>query len=115
MTIIVYILSLVGLFLLPNVFAFLLFNAVRGMGNAGTKIIRSTMLMELIPTQLLGRVSSFYSSFGLLVRTLFLLVSTSIIEQAGAAALFGISAGIMLISLLIIQFTGKLQKLQLNS
>lgn len=78
---------LVGTFVIPffpSVSVFVVANMVLGFGNAGTRIVRTTIMMELIPNRIIGRVNSFFQSIGLLIRILIIGTFTMTITTIGA-------------------------------
>ncbi|MBJ6360060.1 MFS transporter [Paenibacillus sp. GCM10012307] len=91
--------SLTGIFLLQQPGLFLLCSLFTGFSNAGAKIIRNTMMMNTIDSSYIGRVSSFYSTLGLLLRLLLLISFTTLVDQSGTLPLLGFVAVLSLISL----------------
>jgi MFS family permease len=49
---------------------------LQGWGNAGSRVARSTMTLETVPHELMGRVNLFYSALERLLRAVFLAVVT---------------------------------------
>jgi MFS family permease len=53
---------------------FILFNFILGLSNAGVRILRVTLLFEMIPNQVIGRVNGLFASYQTLMRGAFLLL-----------------------------------------
>jgi MFS family permease len=70
--------------LFPSVPVFIAAYLFLGFGNAGTRIARKTMMMELIPNRLIGRVTTFLQSVGLLIRIILIGSFTLMITRVGA-------------------------------
>jgi MFS family permease len=90
--------ALLYLFQLPLVY--LLAGALIGFGNAGNRVARSSLLMHLVPNEVMGRVGGFYHVLDRILRTL-LVLSLGIIDQHGPPAGF-LLLGIFLAAALIV-------------
>ncbi len=88
-------LSLLGLFLFRYTPLFLLCGLFAGIGNSGTKITRNTLMMKNVAPDYFGRVSSFYSGLGLLIRTLLLLFFTILSTSVSTTVIYGIMVIVM--------------------
>lgn len=53
---------------------FIIFNFILGLSNAGVRILRVTLLFNLIPNQIIGRVNGLFASYQTLMRGIFLLI-----------------------------------------
>ena len=62
--------------LCPGVVVLLGSLVLQGLGNAGSRVARSTMALQAIPNELIGRVNLFYSALERLLRAIFLAVVT---------------------------------------
>ena len=71
-----YTVSVVANPLHPRVWVLLGSLALQGLGNAGSRVARSTMALQTIPNELMGRVNLFYSALERLLRAIFLAVIT---------------------------------------
>jgi len=78
----------------PGVGVLLASLALQGLGNAGSRVARSTMVLETIPNELMGRVNLFYSALERLLRTIFLAVVTHQIATSDAKLGYWTIAGI---------------------
>lgn len=96
------VISLGGMVLFSQTWLFLLFGIIEGIGNSGTKILRNTMMMNLIPNQLFGRVSSFYNTLGLFIRILLLLLFTELSEKVSSTFFLGSMLTLVTVSLLVV-------------
>jgi MFS family permease len=57
---------------------------LQGWGNAGSRVARSTLTLETVPNELMGRVTFFFSAVERLLRAVFLAVITHQVAFAGA-------------------------------
>ena len=71
-----YTVSVVANPLYPRVGVLLGSLALQGLGNAGSRVARSTMALQTVPNELMGRVNLFYSALERLLRAIFLAVIT---------------------------------------
>jgi len=102
-TFLLFVSSIASFYLMPTVAVFLVFHVLYGWGNAGIRIARNTVLMEMVPNAMMGRVNSFFNTFGMGMRVLLIGVSTQIVTFQGAR-----SAMLMLTGLLALAFIGLL-------
>ena len=72
--------------------------ALLGFGNAGCRVARSTLLLNLVPNNMMGRVGGFYSVFDRLLRT-GLVLAMGIIEISGPPAGFAILLAVVALAL----------------
>ncbi|MBV8329969.1 MAG: MFS transporter [Verrucomicrobia bacterium] len=56
---------------------------LQGWGNAGSRVARSTVALETVPNELMGRVNLFYSAAERLLRSIFLVVVTGQVADSG--------------------------------
>ncbi|PTX58901.1 Na+/melibiose symporter-like transporter [Melghirimyces profundicolus] len=68
----------------PVVTVFLTIKFLFGWGNAGTRVARNTLMMELVPNRLIGRVNSFFMGVGYMLRITLLGLFTQTVPQWGA-------------------------------
>ncbi|MNQ95996.1 enterobactin exporter EntS [compost metagenome] len=94
-------LSIVFFYSFPIVSIFLACKTLNGWGNAGSRVARNTILMEIVPNHLIGRVNSFFNTVGMGMRVLLIAVCTQIVSFQGARA-----AILLLGVLLIVSFVG---------
>jgi MFS family permease len=57
--------------------------ALQGWGNAGSRVARSTLTLETVPNELMGRVNLFYGALERLLRSIFLAVVTQQVATTG--------------------------------
>jgi MFS family permease len=68
--------------------------ALQGLGNAGSRVARSTMTLETVPNELMGRINLFYSALERLLRAIFLAVVTQQVATSNAKSGYWTLAGI---------------------
>lgn len=98
---VIFSLSIVFFYAFPIVSIFLLFKTLNGWGNAGSRVARNTILMEMVPNHLIGRVNSFFNTVGMGMRVLLIGVCTQIVSFQGAR-----TAILLLGVLLVVSFIG---------
>jgi MFS family permease len=98
---VIFSLSIVFFYVFPLVSIFLLFKTLNGWGNAGSRVARNTILMEMVPNHLIGRVNSFFNTVGMGMRVLLIGICTQIVSFQGARM-----AILLLGVLLIVSFIG---------
>ena len=92
---------LVGLCLqaaLPYTVAFLVAMTLLGFGNAGCRVARSALILHLVPNEVMGRITVFYSVLDRVLRTL-LVSSMAVVDIWGPRAGFAILLVLMAASL----------------
>jgi MFS family permease len=67
---------------------------LQGWGNAGSRVARSTMTLETVPNELMGRVNLFYSALERLLRAVFLAVVTRQVATSNPNSGYWTIAGI---------------------
>lgn len=92
---------------------FIIFNFFLGLANAGTRILRITLLFDLIPNNIIGRVNGIFASYQTLMRGIFILVFSIPFFLEGqniriAYIVFGIF--LLLSSVLLYTLTPELRK-----
>jgi MFS family permease len=70
--------------LFPGIAVLICSLALQGWGNAGSRVARSTLTLETVPNELIGRVTLFFSALERLLRSIFLVVITHQVASAGA-------------------------------
>jgi MFS family permease len=68
--------------------------ALQGWGNAGSRVARSILTLETVPSELMGRVNLFYGALERLLRSIFLAVVTQQVATTGAKSGYWTVAGI---------------------
>jgi hypothetical protein len=94
---------------IPKTLVFLVLNFILGGANAGTRVARSTMIMNLIPNHMIGRIESFYNGLGLILRTMIIGLFTETIHVIGPLLAYFIVGCIMILSFVGIVFTSRVQ------
>jgi MFS family permease len=80
--------------LFPGVAVLLGSVVLQGWGNAGSRVARSSMSLETIPNELIGRVNLFYSAIERFLRAVFLAVVTQQVAISNAKSGYWTIAGI---------------------
>ncbi|MFD0696900.1 MFS transporter [Paenibacillus sp. GCM10027628] len=93
-------LSIIFFYALPIVSIFLAFKTLNGWGNAGSRVARNTILMEIVPNHLIGRVNSFFNTVGMGMRVLLIGICTQIVTFQGARAALLLLGALLLVSLI---------------
>jgi MFS family permease len=71
-------------------------------GNAGTRVARSSLMMELIPNDKIGRVDSLFRAVGLMIRVLLLSVFTGAVSLESVMIPYAILSAVLFVSLLTV-------------
>ncbi|RAP24131.1 hypothetical protein C2W64_02865 [Brevibacillus laterosporus] len=106
--ILIFSLGLAGMIIFSVGWIYVAMYIIVGWANASTRLIRQSLYMKLIPKELMGRVMSFFSSVGMLMRLILIGVFTVITDKTGAV--FG---HIVLIGLLMLSAVGIMCSLRL--
>ena len=92
---------------------FILFNFFLGLANAGTRILRITLLFDLIPNEIIGRVNGIFASYQTLMRGIFILIFSIpfFLEGQNIRIAYNIFGVFLLVSSVLLYFlTPKLGK-----
>ncbi|WP_257348488.1 hypothetical protein [Pseudalkalibacillus decolorationis] len=81
-------LSIVSISLIQTVLIFLGMQMVMGWGNAEIRINRNTLLMEIVPNRLIGRINSFYAAVEKAFRVTLIALFSTTVQQTGASLSF---------------------------
>ena len=74
---------------------YLIAGALLGFGNAGCRVARNTLLLHVVPVEMMGRVSSFYNVVDRVLRT-------ALVFAMGIIDVHGPPAGFMLLTLVLL-------------
>ncbi|SFJ45295.1 MFS transporter [Thermoflavimicrobium dichotomicum] len=88
--------------LIPSLSLFLLLKVFKGVGNAGTRIVRNTVMMEIVPNHLMGRINSSINGVSLGIRVLLVFSFTQLIHMIGTQGSYFILSILLFISLISI-------------
>ncbi|MBA2871919.1 hypothetical protein HNQ85_002209 [Anoxybacillus calidus] len=69
-------------------------------GNAGTRVARSSLMMECIPNDKIGRVDSLFRAVGLMIRILLLSVFTGAVSLESVMMPYAILGAVLSVSLI---------------
>jgi len=82
---------------IPIISVFVMNRLFHGWGNAGTRVARNTLLMELIPNEVIGRVNSTLNGIGLALRIGMVTFFTQTLGSLGPAQAYMLLAFILVI------------------
>lgn len=99
-TVILFTIAVFSRALFPIVAVFLTLTILQGWGNAGTRVVRRIVMLELVPNHLMGRVNAFFETTGLLIRIVLIASFTTVIDIVGATVAWFI-LGIFMIAAVI--------------
>jgi hypothetical protein len=71
-------------------------------GNAGTRVAHSSLMMECIPNDKIGRVDSLFRAVGLMIRILLLSVFTGAVSLESVMMPYAILGAVLSVSLLTV-------------
>ena len=97
-TMAVFLLGLACIFVLRFPAAFVLAGALLGFGNAGSRVARSALLLRLVPNEVMGRVSSFYTILDRLLRSA-LVMAMAVIDTHGPPAGYALLTVVFVVAL----------------
>ncbi|WP_232695763.1 MFS transporter [Brevibacillus daliensis] len=106
----IFIVGLLGIVSVQTTYVFITMSLLLGLGNAGSRVTRKTMMMHVIPYTLMGRVNGFLNTSGLVLRSLLLLGFTNTISFTGAIFSYTLLTMFMLGGLAIIISTRSIFK-----
>jgi len=84
---------LVGLVIVaswPRIAPFYFAMMLQGLGNAGVRVARNVIVLEAVPNALMGRVNVFFLVFERALRTVLILLMTTLVDVRGAPFCFGL-------------------------
>jgi MFS family permease len=96
--------------LYPAVTVFLVSLVVQGWGNAGSRVARSTVVLETVPNEVMGRVNLFYSALERVLRAVLLALVTHQVETSGARSGYWTITGIGLCGWIMIVFCRRFRR-----
>jgi MFS family permease len=96
--------------LYPAVAVFLGSLVAQGWGNAGSRVARTTVVLETVPNEVMGRVNLFYSALERLLRAVLLAFVTHQVETSGARPGYWTITGIGLCGWFMIVFCRRFRR-----
>lgn len=93
---VVYAVAVTVTALFPAALIFIAMQFLHGWGNAGIRVARNTVLMEIVPNHLIGRINSFFNAFGMAMRVSLLTLFTQTIIYTGATGSLYILSALMI-------------------
>lgn len=111
-TVVIFTTGILVIAWLPIVNIYLLLQFALGWGNAGTRVARNTIMMDMVPNQIIGRIDSFFNTVGLGIRVSLIGLITQTIHITGVSLPLSVLG-----FLLVMSFVGLLlsRKLFINS
>jgi MFS family permease len=97
-TMVAFLAGLVVLVVFRSPLAYLAAAALCGFGNAGCRVARSALMMNLVPNSVMGRVGVFYNLLDRVLRTV-LVSAMAITDVYGAPAGYGLLTGVMVLAI----------------
>jgi MFS family permease len=94
----------------PAVAVFLGSLVFQGWGNAGSRVARSTIALETVPNELMGRVNLFYSALERLLRAVLIAIVTQQVALSGAQSCYWTITGIGLCGWIMIAFCRRFRR-----
>ncbi|MBA4495654.1 MFS transporter [Paenactinomyces guangxiensis] len=101
----VYTIGILMIAMIPAVSLFIVLKFTLGWGNAGSKVARNTLMMELIPNSLIGRVNSFFNGLGMAERVILISFFTQLRKYAGPSTAYAIFGVLLIFALIGIFFS----------
>ncbi|PEA53398.1 MFS transporter [Bacillus pseudomycoides] len=87
-TMLIYTISITVMVIQPSVYLVYGLAIFMAMGNAGTRVARSVLMMEEVPNDIIGRVDSLFRFVGTGVRVILLIAFTTFVSQIGVMVPF---------------------------
>jgi MFS family permease len=97
----------------PVVAIFMITYLLQGWGNAGARVARSTLMLETIPNEIIGRVNLFFSALERLLRALFLAILTRQVASAGPKGGYWVIGGITLVGWFMILLSRNFRRIRI--
>jgi MFS family permease len=106
-TVFMYAIAITMFLFLKNMWIFYMLVSLTAFGNAGTRVARSSLMMERIPNEKIGRVDSLFRALGFLIRSALLSVFTGLVSLQHVLIPYAILSGLLIISGLLVLRTGE--------
>ncbi|QOR67275.1 MFS transporter [Cytobacillus suaedae] len=105
LTVALFTISITMFIFFPYIPVFYLLTVFIAFGNAGTRVARNSLMMDIIPNDKIGRVDSLFRVIGYGMRIVLLSIFTSAISGANVLLPFSLLSVVLIISSLIIIFS----------
>lgn len=110
MTMLIFLAGLLLLVFVRTPLVYLTASVLLGVGNAGSRVARSALMLHIVPNEVMGRVGGFYNVLDRVLRTLFVM-AMAIIDVYGPPAGFVVLTALFLIALYgVLQTRGTLRE-----
>jgi MFS family permease len=106
-TVFMYAMAMTMFLLVKNTWIFYVLVSLTAFGNAGTRVARSSLMMERIPNGKIGRIDSLFRALGFLIRSILLSVFTGLVSLQHVLIPYAILSGLLIISGLLVLRTGE--------
>jgi MFS family permease len=106
-TVFMYAIAMTMFLLVKSTWIFYMLVSLAAFGNAGTRVARSSLMMERIPNEKIGRVDSLFRALGFLIRSALLSVFTGLVSLRHVLIPYAILSGLLIISGLLVLRTGE--------
>jgi MFS family permease len=97
-TVFMYAIAITMFLFVKNTWIFYVLVIITAFGNAGTRVARSSLMMERIPNDKIGRVDSLFRTIGFLIRSFLLSVFTGFVSLQHILVPYAILSGLLIIS-----------------
>lgn len=78
-----------------------------GLCNAGSRIIRNTLMMEMVPKAMIGRVNTFFQAMFTLLQVMFLGVFSALMSETMLPFAYAFLAAFLLVATVSVIYTGR--------
>ncbi len=115
MTVFLYAFGITMFLLFQHTLIFYVLVVLTAFGNAGTRVARSSLMMERIPNDKIGRVDSLFRAVGFMIRALLLFTFTGAVSLQNIMIPYAMLSVLLLISgLTVLGFIKSVKKEQTN-
>ncbi|WP_199426306.1 MFS transporter [Thermaerobacillus caldiproteolyticus] len=97
-TVLIYACAITLFLLVRNTLVFYVLVGLTAFGNAGTRVARSSLMMDRIPNDKIGRVDSLFRAVGFMIRAFLLSVFTGAVSLQNVLIPYAILSGLLVIS-----------------
>jgi MFS family permease len=108
-TVILFTFSMTMYLFFPYLPIFYVLTIFIAFGNAGTRVARNSLMMDMIPNDKIGRVDSLFRMIGFGVRILLLSIFTNMISAKSALIPFGLLSIVLILSSVVVIFSVRAQ------
>ncbi|BDG34594.1 MFS transporter [Saccharococcus caldoxylosilyticus] len=106
-TVFIYAMAMTMFLFVKNMWIFYVLVSLTAFGNAGTRVARSSLMMERIPNEKIGRVDGLFRALGFLIRSALLSVFTGLVSLQHVLIPYAVLSGLLIISGVLVLRTGE--------